>query len=46
VSDITFRMVVSNAVDSEIAPQLGKAKEYEIGICNFFAEHTSFNSED
>jgi hypothetical protein len=28
-------MVVLNAVDSEIAPQLGKAKEYEIGICNF-----------
>jgi hypothetical protein len=39
-------MVVLNAVDSEIAPQLGKAKEYEIGICNFFAEHTSVNSED
>ena len=46
MSDITFRMVVLNAVDSEIASQLGKAKEYEIGICNFFAEHTSVNSED
>jgi len=38
-------MVVLNAVDCEFEPLLGKAKEYEIGICYFFAEHTSFNSE-
>jgi hypothetical protein len=39
--DVVVSMLASNVVDRGFEPQSGQAKDYEIGICCFSAEHAA-----
>jgi len=39
-------VLVSSVVDRETWSQSGQTKDYTIGICDFFAKHTTLSSEN
>jgi hypothetical protein len=41
IGGIMVSMFVSSTVDRGFEPQSGQLKEYEIGICCFFANHSA-----
>ena len=45
ISVVMVSVLASSAVDRGFKPQSGQTKDYEIGICCFFARHAALRSK-